>query len=554
MKKKLLAMLLICSVTAATFVGCGTYKDEKAPSSDRETGEEVTTLNVGAGTALTLNQFTSQASNDLDSMYLLMSSLFRYYKGEAEYDACQSYDVSTDGLIYTFHLRDGLTYADGTTITANDFEYALEEYIKPDSGAANSFNYLGIKGAAAYNSGDGKLEDVGIKVIDDKTLEITLEKADLSFINILAVYPVYPVTKEFVDKWGETYGTTPESTLCSGPYSLTEYKVNTSMIFEKNDSWWNAKEEFAIKTINVYQIESDNTEVSMFQNGELDILFNINAQYIDTLGSAVKNYQSNTEMFLWMKEKGTSEEATKCLDNDNFRKALTYALDREAIGNAVSKGFVGTNRAVSSNYPGTTGKYIDEYSIDTAPVQGDTKLAKEYFEKALKELGYQSASDLPDMTYISFERDDMKLLGETIVDTWKQVLGITSIKFTQYPISTAIQSFYKGEYDFFMISLACSVTPQDIIKCFTPTGDYGFFTENWETDITDLLKDANEEEFQSEEYFKKVAIAEQALLNEYSLVPLYNQTMYDALADGINGYVEPDTAFVFQYNHLNYTK
>jgi ABC-type oligopeptide transport system substrate-binding subunit len=564
MKKKLFAMLLTASMIAGTLAGCSTYTDtsssdkqevadESKGTSEVSTNEE-TTLNVGAGTALTLNQFVSQASNDLDSMYLLMSSLFRYYDGEVENDACESYELSSDGLTYTFHLRDGLTYADGTAITAGDFEYAIEEFIKPDSGAANAYNYLGIKGATAYNGGEGSIEEVGIKATDDTTLEITLEAADSSFLNILAIYPIYPVTKEFVEQWGETYGTTPESTLCSGPYTLKEFTVDTSMTFEKNDSWWNAENEFPMKLINVLQIDSANTKVSMFQNGELDIVSSLDTNYIDTLGDAVKNYESNNEMFLWVNEGGTSDEATKCLSNENFRKALTYALDREAIGSAVSKGFVGTNRAVSSNYPGTSGKYIEDYSVDIAPIQGDVDLAKDYFAKALEELGYNDASELPQMSYISFERDDMKLLGETITDTWKQVLGITNIQFTQYPIATAIQNFYTGNYDFFMISLGCSVSPTDIIKCFTPDGDYGFFSANWKTDITDLLADANQEEFQSDEYFKKVAIAEEALLNEYSFVPLYNQTMYYALADGIEGYVEPATAFVFQFNHLKYTK
>lgn len=554
MKKKLLAMLLISCMTVATLAGCGTYQKDSSTSSDQEDGEDVTTLNVGAGTALTLNQFTSQASNDADAMYLLMSSLFRYYDGTAENDACESYEVSTDELTYTFHLRDGLTYSDGTAVTAGDFEYAMEAYIKPDSGAANAYNYFIIKGATEYNAGEGTLEDVGIVASDDQTLEITLAKANSAFINILAVYPVYPATKDFVEKWGDEYGTSPESTQYSGPYTLTEYTVDTSMTFAKNDTWWNAEDEFPMKTINVLQIDSANTKVSMFENGELDIVGSVDTNYVDTLGEAVSNYESSTEMFLWMKEKGTSDEATACLDNDNFRKALTYALDRETIGSAVSAGFVGTNRAVSSNYPGTDGKYIDDYAIDTCPVEGDPELAKEYLAKALEELGYSDVSELPDMSYISFERDDMKLLGETIVDTWKQVLGITSIQFTQYPIATAIQNFYAGDYDFFMISLGCSVSPTDIIQSFTPTGDYGFFTENWETDITDLLADANAETFQSKEYFEKVAATEEALLNEYSFVPLYNQTIYYALADGIEGYVEPGTVFNFQFNHLTYTK
>ncbi len=568
MKKRLLAVLLICSMAAVMITGCGTYtKDEtEASSSDakketetgsveKETaGGKVTTVNVSGGTAVTLNQFTSQSTNDFDSFYLLMSSLFRYYDGDVENDACESYEVSEDNLTYTFHLREGLTYEDGTAVTAQDFLYALKNVIGPDSGSAHSTYYLGIRGAAAYNGGEAEWDAVGASCPDDQTLSITLEEEDSSFINTLAIFPFYPVTEDFVAAWGDSLGSSPESVLCSGPYTLSEWTVGTSMTFVKNPDWWNADSEFPMETIHIMKVESANTEVSMFQNGELDIVSSVDSNYISTISDYVDSYESSTEMFLWMKEAGTSDEATACLANDNFRKALTYALDREAISTAVSTGFVGTNRAVSSNYPGQNGKYIEEYPVDTCPVQGDADLAAEYLNKALGELGYDDVSELPQMTYVTFERDDMKLLGETIVDAWKQILGITSISFVQYPIATAIQQFYTGDYDLFMISLGCSIRPTEIIECFTPNGDYGFFTENWGTDITDLLNEANAKEFQSDDYFKGVANAEEALLNEYSLIPIYNQTMYYALAEGVEGFVEPGTVFQFQFNHLTYTK
>ncbi len=522
-------------MTVTVLAGCNTYTNDDSKTEEASGGEETSatgetaedTIRVAGGIALTFNQFASQATNDQDAMYLVMSALVRYYDGAVENDATASYTVSEDGKTYTFTLRDGLTYSDGTAISAEDFAYAMLKYIGPDTGAADYTNYLGIQGAEAYNAGEGSADEVGIKALDESTLEITLAEADSAFITKLALYPVYPVTQEFYEKCGETYGTTPESTLYSGPYTLTEYTVETSMTFEKNDNWWNAEDEFPMKTIMVYQIDSANTKVSMFENGELDILSKVDTNYVSTISDYVDTYESNNEMFLWMKEGGATEETAEVMSNANFRKALTYALDREAIGSAVSSGFVGTNRAVSSNYPGTTGKYIEDYTIDTAPIQGDVTLAKEYLSKALEELGYSDVSELPQMTYISFERDDMKLLGETIVDTWKQVLGITSIQFAQYPIATAIQRFYTGEYDFFMISLGCSVTPLDIIRSFTPDGDYGFFTEGWTTDISTLLEDAESEDFQSVAYYEKVAKVEEALLNEYAFVPLYNETCMD---------------------------
>ncbi len=580
MKKKIAVLFLTFILAVSMLGGCGTYSTNSSNDStnntsaddsqnsntssgdtqtdnstgDADTTSSMDTINVSAGTALTLNQFVSQASNDYDALYLLMSSLVRYYDGTIENDAAKSYDISEDGLTYTFHLQDNLLYSDGTSVTAEDFRYAILKTIAPDSGASSLSYYLGIKGATAYNSAEGTKEEVAVTAVDEKTLEITLEKENKAFIKAISIYPVFPVREEFAESLGEEYGTSPETILCSGPYTLTEWTIDTSMTFEKNDSWWNAANEFPIKTVNILDIDSANTEVSMFENGELDIAASVDTNYLATLDGFIKSYEGSTEMFLWIKETGTSDEATAVLSNLNFRMALTYALDRSAISGAVSKGFIGTNRAVSANYPTATGKYVEQYTVDTAPVSGNIELAQQYLAAALSELGYSDVSELPAMTYMSFERDDMKLLGETITDIWKQSLGITSIQFVQYPIGTAIQNFYTGNYDMFMISLGCSVSADDIIKSFTSTGDYSFFSADWSTDITDMIADANNEEYDSDVYYQKIAAAEEALLNEYSFVPLYNQTFYYAIAEGVEGYVEPGAAFQFQFNHLTFTK
>ena len=259
-------------------------------------------------------------------------------------------------------------------------------------------------------------------------------------------------------------------------------------------------------------------------------------------------------MLLWMNEAGKNKETAKVLGNENFRKALTYALDRNAICGAVSAGFVGTNRAVSANYPGKNDTFVNEYPIEACPVEGNAEQAKEYLKTALTELGYSDVSELPEISYVTFERDDMKLLGETLVDSWKQVLGIDKITFVQYPIATAIQQFYTGDYDIFMISVGCSTSPTDIMRGFTPEGDYGFFVANWKTNITDMLAAADACEFQSDEYFRKVAELETGFLNEYSITPLYNQTFYYALAKGVEGYVVPGVAYNYQINHLTVSK
>lgn len=539
--------------------GCNTYSGGTSSSSSAAaasaSGTGISdTVNVLGGVAVTMNQFKTQASNDQDIFYLTMTPLLRFYNNKIEMDGAQSYDVSKDGLTYTFHLRKNLRYSDGTAITSADYEYAFQKTIGPDSGTSSTEGYFGVVGAQKYNSKKGSWDKVGFKCPDAYTITITLQAADGSFPNLMALTPFYPATKAFTEKWGDSLGSSPESVQCSGPYVLKQWTVDKSMALTKNDNWWNAKNEFPTKNININSIDSDNTKVSMFKSGEADIINSIQPTYAKLLGDSAKQYEGAVEMLLWVKQQGTSDKATACLKNDDFRKALLYSLNRTTISAAVNPGFVGTNRAVSSNYQGVSGKYIDEFPVNTCPVTGDVAKAKEYLAKALKELGYGSVADLPKMTYVTFERDDMKTLGEALVDSWKQNLGITSIKFVQYPIATAIQHFYKNDYDIFMISTGCTVTPLDTIGSFTSSGNYSNFIVNWKSSLDKPVAAATAFPFRSKEYYTAVAKAEQTLLDEYSIDPLYNQSFTYALGKGVQGYVEPNTAFNYEFNHLTVKK
>lgn len=578
MRKKIMALLIAGCMSVVMLTGCSTYKNDNTtpttaptaapgtaatttPAADNTSTAQISdTVNILGGVAVTMNEFASQASNDYDFFYLTQSSLVRYYAGKVEMDAAESNDVSTDGLTYTFHLRQGLTYSDGTPITSADFAYAFQKFVGPDSGSAECSAYYEVVGVQDYNTKNddgttkGTWDAVGFKTPDANTVVFTLTKPDGAFLNNLAINAFYPITQQFAEKYGDTLGSSADTVLCSGPYILKDWTVNTSMSLVKNDKWWNAATEFPTKNVNVQAIDNANTKVSMFQNGQADIISSVDPNYVSTLGDQVKSYVGNTEMLLWMNEAGNNSESAKLMGNENFRKALTFALDRNTICSAVSAGFVGTNRAVSSNYPGTTSTYVNDYPIDACPVQGDAAQAKDFLKAAMDELGYTDVSQLPQLTYVTFERDDMKLLGETLVDSWKQVLGISNIQFTSYPIGTAIQQFYGGKYDIFMISVGCTISPTDIMKGFASDSDYGFFVTNWKTNVSDLLKAADALPFQSDDYFKKVADLETAFLNEYSIVPLYNQTFFYALGDGVQGFVEPGIAFQYQLNHLTVSK
>lgn len=136
-----------------------------------------------------------------------------------------------------------------------------------------------------------------------------------------------------------------------------------------------------------------------------------------------------------------------------------------ATVNAVNPGYKAYNRLVDSNFAGPDGgKFVDEYPVETVPLSGDVDKAKEYLAAAMEELGYSDVSQLPQLELITWDTSEQKLLLETIIDQWKQNLGLENIQLTQYVIGTAIGSFYDLSYDLFAITWETDVLPTDIMR------------------------------------------------------------------------------------------
>ena len=355
--KKILAAMLSGAVVLAALGGCGTYTDDGTSSSGSSSSAETSSAESGTGEStdtsadtsadpmtftfiggqpVTLNPILSQSSDDGNSFYLLQSSLFRYTADGVQNEICETYDVSDDGLTYTFHLRDA-NWSDGEPITAEHFAYALYCYTSPDMGCPQASGYYDIAGAEAFNTGSGSWEDVGVKAIDDKTLEITLTEPNDDYILQLATSAPTPLRQDFVEAQGESLGSSVDALQYSGPYVLTEWVLDSSLTFTKNPEYWNADESFPVETITLLDVDDANTAYSMFESGEVDALASVSTQYKDALADYTTiQTGGGGMMYIWINENGMSEEAAAVLSNQNFRNALNYAIDRSSTVAAIT--------------------------------------------------------------------------------------------------------------------------------------------------------------------------------------------------------------------------
>ena len=256
MNKRYIALLLVLVLSLGMLTGCG---GEKAP---KETGktEEGTTEEVkkedsklaeeqkfifsDGSVVIGLNPILNTTGPDNGAHNIILETLVRKVAkedGSVAYDpgVAEKWDISEDGKTYTFYIRDNAKWNDGVPVTANDFEYTFKKMATPEVGSTNAWLFDGVIenfAEALYNDGENpeynkKPEEIGVKAVDEKTLEFKLARPFPSFIELLD--GAKPIREDVYEKWGDQYGSSIDKVVTNGPFNITKWDQNTEMIFEK---------------------------------------------------------------------------------------------------------------------------------------------------------------------------------------------------------------------------------------------------------------------------------------------------------------------------------
>ena len=511
------------------------------------------TFNYIGTEPVTLNVLESQSNLDSFIFYLTNAMLYRTVDGEVIPELCEKLEISEDRTTFTYTIKDAV-YSDGTAITAQDFVTCMIGYVLT---AETAGIYLG--GEETYNNALDTCE--GIYAVDDKTFVVKLNEAVTTFDEELQIYPV---NAAFVAEKGPAYGGTPADLQYSGPYVLTEWTVGSKMAFEKNPSYIYADTYFPMQYVNMLVSSDNSTSYSLYQSGEADMIITVNQELYEILGGEdcawmdagnINGIEFNTTGFTYREGDGfvpRDEAASALLKNKNFRLALAYALDRELIIEAIDPASTATNRYVHTTIDGLTDgmNYVDEYLYASEiPLNGDYDLAVEYLNKALEELGYSSVSELPELKYLTFDSTIQKLMGETIVSEWKNVLGLENIVINLQPIQSAIMSMVFMDYDIYWQQLSANDEQAfELLAYWTTAGSVSdpagfqqsgapaFMTSMHANAEYDALIEALYTEFDEAAYFETLLKAEEMLYNDMVFFPVQNGGGYYAVKDYVDGY------------------
>ena len=308
-------------------------------------------------------------------------------KGNTIPGIAKSWDVSNNGLTYTFHLRDA-KWANGDDVIAQDFVYSWHRIIK---NAGNYAYMLGSEGASIKNADslidlgttatDEQLNTLGIKATDDKTVVVDLEKNVPYFVGLMSFPCYFPQNQKFVEKCGKNYATKPEYILGNGAYKMTKWIKGNKATFTKNDKYYDAKS-VKTKNLEMYLVQDPKTAAQNFDNGKVDYA-TINSTLVDKY-KGKDTFKAIREGYLAYLICNFKADTTA---NKNLRHALSYAINRKDLcdnilkdGSQPATGFVPAQLCKSpsgKDFREESGKYVDY----------DVKKAQEYLDAAKKELG-----------------------------------------------------------------------------------------------------------------------------------------------------------------------
>lgn len=448
-------------------------------------------------------------------------------KGKPQPAMAEKITTSKDLTTYTFKLRD-TKWSNGDPVTAEDFVYAWKWALDPKNESQYAYQLYYVKGAQAFNEGTGTADAVGVKAIDSKTLEVTLENPTPYFLELTAFYTYFPVNSKIAIDNPNWHVDAGDKYTSNGPFKMVEWSHSDKIVLEPNENYWDAKN-VKLTKVEMTMITDANTELSMFDNGELDWagkpLGYLPTDVLPQLKADKKLKSQPIAGTYWYKF--NTEKAP--FNNKNIRKAFAYAINRKAIVENVSLG--GEIPAMAAVPPSMFKENTKGYFKDN-----DVKKAKEYLEKGLKELNLKSAADLPAISLSYNTNEGHQKIAQAIQDMWKQNLGV-NVTLDNQEWKVYIDKLHSGDYQIGRMGwLGDFNDPINFLELYKDKngGNNDTFWEN--ADFKELLNKSSKEA-DPDKRFQLLKDAEKIFIDDMPVAPIYFYTDTWVQNDHLKGVV-----------------
>ncbi|MBQ6452030.1 MAG: peptide ABC transporter substrate-binding protein [Solobacterium sp.] len=510
--------MLITALSAAMFAGCSSSSGGEAGNGNTST--ETDSAGKPITIALTSNLMTMDATQAADGSSLTMlsacmSGLTMTAKDGTMVPDMAEWEVSEDGLTYTFHIFEDAKWSNGDPVTAHDFVYSWRRLADPAMAADYQTlpDTLHIVNAAEVISGEKPTEELGVRAVDDKTFEVSLSLPCEFLLSLVSFPPFYPINQAFVEAEGDAYAQGIDHLLYNGEYTMTGWEEGASYTFTKNPDYVHA-DEFKNESLVFRIVLETQTAILEYQQGNINIL-TMTGEMVD-LYKNEPGFHTRKQASMWYLSPMVNDPI---MSNKDLREAISYAVDREAITSSVLKdgsipavGIIGRDFAFDAN-----GVDFRDSSEDLCGY--DPEKAKEAFARAKETLGDTITIDL----YYE-DSDSAKAVAENIQQMLVTTLEGLEITMTCKPKKTRIQDMLSHNFQLMLTLWGPDYAdPQSTLDVFTTGaaingGDYS------SAEYDELIAKATkgEDAADAEARWQDMIEAEKIMIaQDHAVIPLY---------------------------------
>ena len=542
MKMKNVAAVAMAGCMAASLAACGgsastaaSTETSTAASTEAATGEESTgtasgfTVQLGSNPE-TLDPALNSAidgANTLITVFeplLLIDENNEVIPGQAE-----SYTVSEDGLIWTFTMRDGLKWSDGSDLTAKDFEYSFKRLAAPDTAAPYAETVVGMIDGYADATGnpdaDGNMTTEpdfdALNVVaseDGKTLTVTLSYPCAYFDKLAAFAAMSPVQQATVEANGDAWCTEPDTYICNGPYYISDWVPSERIVLTKNPNYvggWDSSK-IVSDTITLLLLEDSSAAYAAYNSGEAQLIKDVPTDEIPSLTKAEDGGDFYVDTILGTYYLSLNDQKEPFTD-PNVRKALSLAIDRDYVANTIMQGtYTPAYNLVGPGIVDESGMFYDNANGGKTYISDDYEANLEAAKQALADAGYPNGEGFPTIEYSTNDAGYHTPVAEYLQQAWGE-LGITvNINKVEWASFTPLRR--AGDYDASRNGWVMDYNdPSNMIELFT-TGN-GNNDGKYSNADFDAAIEASKVADKSV-HFQKLHEAEDILMNDYACIPV----------------------------------
>ncbi|WP_215113450.1 peptide ABC transporter substrate-binding protein [Exiguobacterium sp. s63] len=534
-KKSILLMMTIILALGSILAACSTGGDSDGGGSSN--GEKVLRLTDTSD----ITTADPALATDAVAFNLIANTMEGLYRLDKDGNAVPALaegepEVNEDETVYTFTLRDA-EWSNGEPVTANDFVYAWQRAVDPATGSQYAYIMNTIKNAEAINTGDTPKEELGVKAVDEKTLEVTLERPDPSFLSLTSFGTFTPINEAFATEKGEDFTTGPENLLYNGPFTWTKWDREQGYVLTKNESYWDA-ENVALDSVDVKVVKETSTVVNLYEAGDVDYAglaseqvaaFQEDEDYNTGLRSAIGYFKFNHE-----------DEIFKNVD---ARKAIARAVDPSGIiDQLLNNGSVATTSFIPKEFI----KYEDgtDYTEGAEYFKTDAAEASSLWEKA-------TGGKATTIELLSFDSEVSKQISEYMKGQIESNLPNVTVEIAQQPFNNKLDREAKGDYQ--MSFALWGPDYQD------PLTNLGIFTSNngqndinYKSDAYDKLIDEASAETNVDARYDKFKEAESLLIEQdQAIMPIYQAGVAYLIRPNIENFNRQLFGADYQYKYVD---